>query len=273
MELGKRLKQARLEAGLSQRQLCGDVITRNMLSQIENGSAKPSMETLRYLAGRLEKPVSFFLEEDAITSPNQERLLRARQALADQEYSQVLEALKDWQENDPVFDYERFLLEAFAEMGLAETALSEGKTGYGTELLEKAADAGKNTPYYTQELEKRRVSLFYKAHPEKAAVLTRLLPEDSGTLLLQAEAALQEGNPARCGLLLDAAAPCEEPRWQLLRAEAYFQQREYKKALEHFTLAEAAYPEKAIWGMEACCRELEDFKMAYHYACKLRDIK
>ena len=63
MELGQRLRQARLEAGLSQRQLCGEVITRNMLSQIENGSARPSMETLRYLASRLGKPISFFLEE------------------------------------------------------------------------------------------------------------------------------------------------------------------------------------------------------------------
>ena len=32
MELGEKLKQARLEAGLSQRQLCGEEITRNMLS-------------------------------------------------------------------------------------------------------------------------------------------------------------------------------------------------------------------------------------------------
>ena len=53
MELGQLLKQARLEAGLTQRQLCGGKITRNMLSQIENGSAKPSMDTLRYLAERL----------------------------------------------------------------------------------------------------------------------------------------------------------------------------------------------------------------------------
>ena len=44
MELGEKLRQARMEAGLSQRQLCGDVITRNMLSQIENGAARPSME-------------------------------------------------------------------------------------------------------------------------------------------------------------------------------------------------------------------------------------
>jgi transcriptional regulator with XRE-family HTH domain len=53
MELGQRLRQARLEAGLSQRQLCGDTITRNMLSLIENGSARPSMDTLRCLAARL----------------------------------------------------------------------------------------------------------------------------------------------------------------------------------------------------------------------------
>lgn len=62
MELGEKLKQARLAAGLSQRQLCGSEITRNMLSQIENGSARPSMATLRYLADRLEKPLSWFLD-------------------------------------------------------------------------------------------------------------------------------------------------------------------------------------------------------------------
>ena len=59
MELGKRLQQARLEAGLSQKQLCGDRITRNMLSQIEHGTAKPSMTTLQYLAERLGKSVGY----------------------------------------------------------------------------------------------------------------------------------------------------------------------------------------------------------------------
>ena len=51
MELGEKLRQARIEAGLSQRELCGEEITRNMLSLIENGSAKPSMNTLKYLGG------------------------------------------------------------------------------------------------------------------------------------------------------------------------------------------------------------------------------
>ena len=61
MELGEKLRQTRLELGLSQRQVCGDTITRNMLSRIENGQAKPSMKTLQYLASVLQKPVGYFL--------------------------------------------------------------------------------------------------------------------------------------------------------------------------------------------------------------------
>ena len=79
MELGQRIKQARLEAGLSQRQLCGEAVTRNMLSLIENGAARPSMDTLRLFAAKLGKPLSWFLEEDTVTSPNQALMATARE--------------------------------------------------------------------------------------------------------------------------------------------------------------------------------------------------
>ena len=81
MELGEKLRAARLEQGLSQRALCGEKITRNMLSRIEHGAARPSMQTLQYLAQRLGKPVSFFLEEAAVT-PNQVAMAKARAAFA-----------------------------------------------------------------------------------------------------------------------------------------------------------------------------------------------
>ena len=80
MKIGEKLRLARLEMGVSQRQLCGDVITRNMLSQIENGSARPSMDTLIYLAGQLNRPVSYFLEEDTALSGNGLCMEKARQA-------------------------------------------------------------------------------------------------------------------------------------------------------------------------------------------------
>ena len=83
MELGAKIKQARLDAGLSQRQLCGDTITRNMLSLIESGRAKPSMDTLRYLAEQLGKPMGYFLEEQAV-SPEREEMKKTRLELARQ---------------------------------------------------------------------------------------------------------------------------------------------------------------------------------------------
>lgn len=95
MELGQKLRQARQEAGLSQRQLCGEELTRNMLSQIENGSARPSMDTLRYLAQRLGKPMSFFLDENIVVSPNQAIMAQVRTLYREKNYSQALTRLTD----------------------------------------------------------------------------------------------------------------------------------------------------------------------------------
>ena len=105
MELGQRIKDARTRLGLSQRQLCGDVITRNMLSQIENGAARPSMDTLSYLAKQLGKPVSYFLEEDAVISPNQERMRKARQAFAAGNFEKAAALLDQYLDPDEALDW------------------------------------------------------------------------------------------------------------------------------------------------------------------------
>ena len=55
-ELGFRIKEARIAKKMTQSQVVGDFITRNMLSQIENGNAMPSVNTLEYLAEILDLP-------------------------------------------------------------------------------------------------------------------------------------------------------------------------------------------------------------------------
>ena len=45
-ELGRRIKEARIAKKMTQSQVVGTFITRNMLSQIENGNALPSITTL-----------------------------------------------------------------------------------------------------------------------------------------------------------------------------------------------------------------------------------
>lgn len=64
MKLGQKIKAARIRRKMTQAALAGNVITRNMLSAIENGKANPSLETVQYLANKLEIPLSFFLSDN-----------------------------------------------------------------------------------------------------------------------------------------------------------------------------------------------------------------
>ena len=267
MELGAKIRQARLEAGLSQRQLCGDTITRNMLSQIENGSAKPSMDTLRQLAQRLDRPMSFFLEEQAVVSPNQAVMEAAREAALDR----VPEILEGYRDPDPIFDRERWLLEALGYLAMARNALEENRPGYACTLLEKAAWAGDQTPYYTRETERTRLLLLYEAGGIPASHVAEALPDMSEVLMIRATAALEHGDPVRCEAILQAAEHPHPARWHVLMGDACMGQKDYARAVEHYLQAEPEYEQK-LWGkLERCYSELEDYKMAYRYACMQRN--
>ena len=260
MDIGQRLKEARLSLGLSQRQLCGEVITRNMLSQIENGSARPSMDTLQYLAGVLGKPVSFFLEEET-ASCNQKLIVKARNAFKEKQWSAVMEALGDYAAPDPVFDSEYHLLGALTRLERAEIALNEGKAAYAEVLLEQALEEGKQTPYDT--FEARRLCLLFRVRPDRAEELCKLLPPEPDRTLLLAAA-----NPDRAELILEAD-PQDRPGWHQLRGDVYFAQGRYMKAAEHYE--KAPVTKQTLQKLEQCCKEQGDYKAAYEYACKLRE--
>ena len=264
MELSQKLKQARLDAGLSQKALCGGRITRNMLSQIENGSARPSMDTLRYLAAQLGKPISYFLEDTAVTSPNQALMEQARSA----EPSEALHLLGQYQSPDPTFDRERWLLEALSCMALAEDALRQRKPAYASTLLDRAAVAGSQTPYYTADNERRRLQLCWQAGERLSEAQ---LPDLTEELLLRAESALREENYDRCAALL-ACATAKDTQWHYMMGQMYFAQNAFAEARPHFEDAWDHAPAVCCSRLEDCCREMEDFAGAYFYACKLREL-
>ena len=64
MTLGQKLKQTRLARGMTQSQVVGNRITRNMLSQIENDLASPSVGTLEYLASVLGVQAAWLLADE-----------------------------------------------------------------------------------------------------------------------------------------------------------------------------------------------------------------
>lgn len=266
MDLGRRLKQARLDAGLSQRQLCGTEITRNMLSQIENGNARPSMDTLRYLAARLNRPVSYFLEENAVVSPNQTVMAQARAAWKAGHIGEAQQALKEYRPPDPVFDLEKELLETLATLSAARDAMAGGRQRYAAELLEKLGK--RENGYCAAELERERLLLLAKVRPTLRRKVCRALPGLDDELCLRAADALERGDTARSAALLDAAEEQENPEWNFLRGEVYLAGHQYAQAAQCYHRAEEAYPDRTAARLEQCYRELEDYKQAYFYACK-----
>jgi transcriptional regulator with XRE-family HTH domain len=266
MELGQRIRQARQEAGLSQRQLCGEEITRNMLSLIENGTARPSMDTLRYIARQLGKPVGWFLEEAA--SPNHDCITEARSCYTQKEYTRALEILDRFQLPDELLEKEYALLYALSSMGAAAQAMETGKKVYAAQLLEKAWDMGQRTPYFGEALQRQWCLFMYKTGQQDPKQLVSQLPEMETELLLRAEAADTYEEKAR---LLDAVTE-PTPRWNLLRGIAALELQDYETATRNLLAAESDYPKEAIPALERCYREQEDYKQAYLYACKLRQL-
>ncbi len=89
IELGKRIKEARIAKKMTQSELVGNFITRNMLSQIENGNAAPSIKTLSYLSAVLEVPLNELMP--SLTEGSLSQLSAAKEALLQGQEQKVIE--------------------------------------------------------------------------------------------------------------------------------------------------------------------------------------
>ena len=264
MELGEKLKQARLAAGLSQRALCGSVITRNMLSQIENGTARPSMDTLRYLAGVLGKPMGYFLEEDETPNPMEQ----ARAAFRNGKYEEALSFLHQIPQTEG--EDERGLLELLSFLALAEQAIGEKRLPYARQLLQSAAQAEMKTIYASEQLRQKRLILLSRAGAGPAAELANQLPGNDEALLLRARGALERGDLVACGNYLRACEDQEDAMWHLISGEMFLRSEVFSQAAVHYRAAEEEFPEECYGPLERCYSAMEDYKQAYEYACKRR---
>lgn len=89
--IGDKLKTCRKSKKLSLKQLCektNNQISVSFLSDIENGRSNPSLEKLKLIAGVLDIPVSYFLEDSETSLYNT--------ANNDTEFIPVLELLNDF---------------------------------------------------------------------------------------------------------------------------------------------------------------------------------
>lgn len=73
MSIGQRIKLARKKAAITQRTLGGERYSASYVSQIENDQINPSIKALRYMAERLNRPLTYFCAEPGETEKIAER--------------------------------------------------------------------------------------------------------------------------------------------------------------------------------------------------------
>lgn len=158
--IGEKIKQLRQSKLMTQQELAGTQITRNMLSTIEHGTALPSLPTALYLADRLGVPVGYLLAdaEDEAAYRKMLHIANIRRAFAAKDYSGCLSLL------NTVFggveDDELSLIRAECELGVALNAIEKGWLRYAVLALDRALSAAAKTVYDTAHLRARAALCF-----------------------------------------------------------------------------------------------------------------
>lgn len=282
MTLGEKLRKVRLERGLSQTQTAGDRITRNMLSQIENGQAAPSMKTLEYLADVLGVSVGWLLSEGEGGA-----LEKAKKKLRSGDLEGALEACV----NAGDAGDEAMLLLAILHGRLARRDFRDGVFTAAADHARKAMEANGKTLFTSRDLEigmlwiLTRCGLEGIAVDADAAQRFRTHYDASGwearNHILQARIHFARQNfQAADRELWNITSLPEDQRGEylLLRGKVAVCQDKYSAALAFLRQAEeVAGDHKAllreIWEqLEYCFRELEDYRSAYEYAAKRREL-
>lgn len=146
MDIGKRIKEIRVGKLMTQSQLAGDEITRNMLSRIENGAALPSLGTVMYLADRLGVPAGVLLsDEDGEYNFKKSGLIKKIKDLyLQRQYELCLDMCIDAKADE---DDEICYIAANCCIRLSEESLILGHLYSARELIDDALAYSKKTVY------------------------------------------------------------------------------------------------------------------------------
>ena len=281
MTLGQKLKQARLARGMTQAQVVGERITRNMLSQIENDQASPSVGTLEYLAAVLDVKLAWLLadekeEDDAGLTSRMLALLR------DGDYGGCLALAPQTEPDD-----EQALALAMAAAQCARHAMEAERFDTAQHLAQQALAWNAASVYESGSLRMELLEVLVRCTqarqlPAEEAfeacrqAYAQLEPEARYHLMMARQQLEQEQVQAAERELWLAAEPPEACRaeYLILRGRIAAKKQQYETAAEYLRQAEAMGPLPKLYERELCqamelaSRELQDYKTAYEYAAR-----
>lgn len=152
IELGRKIKEARLARKMTQNEVVGSFITRNMLSQIESGAASPSVKTLQYLSGVLDVPLSSLLPDENPTAANDSAeasraFCELKRIYKNGDFAQAAKQAESIFRVDSPFYDEAVLLCSMAYLNIAKRHEADGNVFSALEYAEKAEKLAGNGIY------------------------------------------------------------------------------------------------------------------------------
>jgi len=259
LSLGKKIKMLRIERKITQQELVGDFITRNMLSQIENDAASPSIKTLQFLADGLGVPLSYLMQtehdsdygtefetSDSINS-------RAKKIFFSGDYINFIDTAEKNPEILAEYKEERLFL-GLAYLEHAEKQFESGDMDACVEYCEKALKLDfENCKFAEEEIRK---------HAELYKILCST--ENSGSYEFLRS-------------ILDDNSLC---RYNLISAKQTLSAGYAERALEYLREAEQIIKDKTAHPylseiyktFEISYVTLEDYKNAHFYSSKLLNL-
>ena len=281
MSIGEKIKKLRTEKFMTQSELSGGVVTRNMLSSIENGTALPSLATLKHISSKLNVPAGYLLAEgdDEAIYIKLVQIANIKNAYLSGNYK----ICRDMCINTDIdSDDEVNLIFAECSLALGIEKFDNGMLRSASAYFDEAIEVSSKTIYNTEHI--RAIAATYFRYMRRvSATLSSDVIDEYETEIFAAMSdefsrysvsfdALEDGNLEMANHF---AAALEEDQPYMLHISAKIDMREgrFEEAYQKLYLI-LINPYKiqeplmyfVFCDLEICCKEIKDFKGAYEYS-------
>ena len=281
MKIGEKIKKLRTAKLMTQTDLVGTEITRNMLSQIENGSANPSLETVCSIAARLNVSPGFLLadSEDELIYVKHNEMSGIKKSFMTEDYRICRDMCLN---SDGIDDDEMRMLLCECSLAIGIEEFSNGHLRECCEFLDEAIDGCSKTIYRTDYVV-AAAGIYFRYLQRISATLSSDIIDENKVNIYPA----MTDEFCRYVLMLErfdgGDIPTEEeiqkigkqdsPYVMHLIAMRCMGEGDYARAyscLHSVLLGDVAVPQPVLYSLfcdlEICCKETENFKGAYEYS-------
>jgi transcriptional regulator with XRE-family HTH domain len=283
MTIGEKIKMLRTSKLMTQSELAGSEITRNMLSRIENGAAQPSLDTLRYLADKLNVSAGYLLSEGTAEQiylkHNEMQGIKTAYLMGDHRICRDMCLNSASADDDEI---KLILAECTLEVAIEE--FNRGNLRSACECFDEAIEACSATIYNTGHILSISSVYFRYMRTISATLSSNMIDEneipvwqslsDAFCLYAVEFMSLSEENTT-------ATATAKEGSIYALHIEAIrcIRQEYYSRAYEllhRILVSDESLPEPVMYNvfcdLEVACKQTGDFKGAYEYSINKMEV-